>query len=238
MLSGPDLVSAYFKESRLLSGHVTTSRSMEWSFGTPRHSAAFYDADNSGLLSTPNPDSTTKPEDRIHLIIHNMVTSHLWGESLTGITARFQQSLAQQLEQNDDIGFEWVEIPDFYLYMQKLVTTASLISMFGPYLLKLSPSFVEEFWAFEPKMGALFMHIPKWFDPGAYEAREKALDSIEKYHTYALAHFDSGKIGADDPEWDPYFGSKFSRVRQHTFLKFKALDARARAAEDLGFIWA
>jgi hypothetical protein len=71
-----------------------------------------------------------------------------------------------------------------------------------------------------------------------YRARDKMVENVKRWHQYALEHYDVSKAEEDDVEWEPYFGSKFGRVRQLTFMKFKALDDTARAAEDLGVLWA
>lgn len=119
--------------------------------------------------------------------------------------------------------------------MRTHVMKATLTSMFGPHLLSLNPTFIEDFWAWNIDMGPLFMGLPRWLIPGAYRRRDKLLESIMRWHAYAHAHYDCEE---DEVEWEPYFGSRFSRRRQRLFGRWDAMDARARAAEDLSFIWA
>lgn len=170
--------------------------------------------------------------------VHNLVNRNLTGVSLINITAQFQKSLSQQLSDLDTVGDEWVALPDLNAFMRTHLMRAALTAMFGPYLVELNPTFVEDFWAYNSDIGPLYMGLPKWLVPGAYRRREKMLQSIMRWHKFAHEHYDCSKVGEDDEKWDPYFGSKFSRRRQHTFAKWDVMDARARAAEDLSFIWA
>ena len=193
------------------------------------------------------------------------MNSDLTGASLAGITSRFQQSLAERLTEVD-IGEDWVEIPDLYDFMRVVVMEAALVSMFGPYILSLNPTFIHDFWAWNEDMGALFLGLPRWIIPKAYRRRAKMLENIKRWHKHAHEHFDCTRERKDDPDWEPYFGSKFSRRRQAMFgryVKFadtvadrsktcwrfdvhdadqknrwEEIDATAKAADDLGFIWA
>lgn len=147
---------------------------------------------------------------------HKLTNNDLSGSSLRSITSRFQQSLAERLTKVE-IGEEWVEVPDLYDFMRVVVMEAALVSMFGPYILSLNPSFLDDFWAWNEDMGALFMGFPKWMIPTAYRRRSKMLSNIERWHKHAHENFDCNKVGDSDPDWEPYFGSKFSRRRQAMF---------------------
>lgn len=221
-----------------MTGNIATIIAMERSFGTPSTSIEFYNADDGGHHPNPRPGSTVKPEDRIMYKIHNLVNTNLTGESLIGISSRFQRFLAKQLTETDEVGDEWTDIPDLYAFMKDHVMKAATISMFGTYILSLNPTFMEDFWAWNPDMGTLFMGIPRWLIPGAYRNRAKVLNNIKRWHKYAHEHFDCTKVGPEDVDWEPYFGSKFSRKRQAMFDTWTQLDDTAKAAEDFGFIWA
>jgi hypothetical protein len=238
IISGPELVAAFFKATKETNGHFGTTIAMEHAFGMPRKAAAFYGADDSGLLPSPALNAkTTRPEDRIFYIIHKMVNTHLSGPSLTPITARFQENLAKKVSQPSDIGYDWVKIPNLYSFLQGQVLEAAVRSIMGDYILSLNPTFIADFWAYDRGMRKLFLRTPRWWDPAIYRARDKMLENVMRWHKYAHEHCDVWNV-PEDVEWEPYFGSKFSRVRQTTFLKMKALDDTARAAEDVGLLWA
>lgn len=122
--------------------------------------------------------------------------------------------------------------------MQDNIMTAAITAMFGPHLIALNPTFVQDFWSWNIDIGPLFMGLPRWLIPGAYRRRDKMLHSIERWHQYAHENYDCSNEDADDVDWEPFFGSRFSRRRQQMFGKWEAMDARAKAAEDMSFIWA
>jgi hypothetical protein len=214
------MVTAYFKESRRLSGIPGFVLVMEHAFGIGPKAAKFYAADNSGMYPTPFPTSTTKPEDRINYIIHKMVNTYLTGSSLDSMTARYQQNLARKVSEAE-IGDEWVDIPDFYHFFQAYILEAAVRSMYGDYILSLNPTFAEDFRDYDQRMHSLLYGLPRWMNSKAYAARDKMIENIKRWHRYSHQHYDvsDGKAERDDCEWEPYFGSKFGRVRQATFMK-------------------
>lgn len=45
-------------------------------------------------------------------------------------------------------------------------------------------------------------------------------------------------VESDDVDWDPYFGAKLIRARQHYYTRMKPMNTTARAAEELELIFA
>lgn len=235
IITGHDMVSAFFRETRAWSGVIDELQMFEHGLGASKGAVAFYAADDSGVAATPVPGSNVNPQDRIFHIKHKMVNTYLSGQSLTGITMRFQENLAKLIKEDKSICNDWVELPDLQKYVEHLVMSAAVQSMFGTYILSLNPTLIEDFFAWSAKIGTLFLAIPPWLDPNAYRLRSKVLNAIKRWQKYAHEHFDCNK---EDIEWEPYFGSKFSRARQTQFLKWEQMDAASRAAEDLGIMWA
>ncbi len=235
--AGAEHIQAFFK-GKDMSGNIATTTAMEKSFGMPRPSVEFYEADDGGHQPNPKAGSTVKPENRVLYETHKLVNTNLTGESLIGITSRFQKFLAQQLTETNDVRDEWIEIPDLYAFMKKHIMEAATTSMFGTYILSLNPTFMEDFWAWNPDMGTLFLGVPRWLVPGAYRNRTKVLDNVKRWHKYAREHYDCSKVSPEDADWEPYWGSKFSRRRQVMFNKWNQLDDTAKAAEDFSIIWA
>jgi hypothetical protein len=69
----------------------------------------------------------------------------------------------------------------------------------------------------------------------------KRLRMLSAGINFAHRYYDvnDGKAERDECEWEPYYGSKFGRVRQATFLKTPPMnDETARAGEDPGILWA
>ena len=236
VLSGPEHVTAYFKESRDLS---TTSRSvtiMENAFGCPSHLVDAFKPQTPSVK--PQTTSTTQPEESIETLIHRAVNTGLSGAPLDALTARFQEYLVEQIEEESEskIGDNWVEFPDLNAFVEKHVFNAAIRSMFGTYILSLNPTLAEDFWKFNRFIGALFMGQPRWLRPAAYRAREKMLENIKRWQRYAHEHCDIANLG--DVKWEPYYGSRFIRERQVLLTKRGILDETARAAENFAFMWA
>lgn len=229
------MVSAFFRETRAWSGVVDELQMFEHGFGASREAVAFYAADDSGVGTIPVPGTNVDPEDRVFHIKHKMVSGYLSGQSLQGITLRFQQNLARLIEEDTSVGVDWVELPDLQKYVERLVMSAAVQSMFGTYILSLNPTLIEDFFAFSAKVGPLFLAIPRWLDPKAHRLRAKVLNAVIRWQKYAHEHTDCSE---DNVEWEPYLGCKFSRARQSQFQKWDQMDAASKAAEDLGIIWA
>lgn len=150
---------------------------------------------------------------------------------------RYMDILAKQLRQLD-VDQEWVEMPDLYRFLQMHVARASIEAMCGEYILRLNPTLVEDFWAFDQSVGTLLKGLPRWMCPREYAARDKLLASVKKWHAFAHQHSDCTKTEPEDPDWDPYFGHKLVKERQKYSLKMAAMDADACASEDMGLIFA
>ncbi|KAK2776757.1 hypothetical protein FQN52_003283 [Onygenales sp. PD_12] len=235
--SGPQHISALFK-SKGVSHHEATLVAMEKCFGLPKAAYDIYAADDGGYLPMPAPGSKVDPDKRVFYDIHTLVNTNLSGESLVGITSRYQTFLAQQLSDIEEIGDDWVELPDLYAFMQHHVMKAAMVSMFGPYILSLNPTFMEDFWPWTQDIGPLFMDLPRWLIPASFRRRTRMLENIKRWQKHAHENFDCNKIAPEDIDWEPYWGSKYSRKRQSLFGRWEEMDATAKAADDLGFIWA
>jgi hypothetical protein len=61
------------------------------------------------------------------------------------------------------------------------------------------------------------------------------LIGIKKWHIFANSHSDGHKNGPNDPEWDPYFGSKYIKARQKFSHEIEVMDDDCRGSEDLDF---
>lgn len=209
---------------------------METAFGCPNHLLDAFKPHTPTIQ--PQTKSTSPPEENIEHLIRKAVNTGLSGAHLDALTARFQEYLVEQNEENAEskIGDEWTELPDLNAFVEKQVFEAAVRSMFGTYILSLNPTLANDFWNFNRNIGALFMGAPRWLNPAAYRAREKMLENIKRWQKYAHDHCDIANLV--DVDWEPYYGSKFIRERQGLLTKRGILDETARAAENFAFMWA
>lgn len=252
-VSTADQVAKVFRAQNMIMSE-SHARSLEYSFGMPKRAAALvllrpvcrertnltglqYENDDSGYGPHIAPGSKVKPNERILLTQHDFTARNLSGDSLTSIVSHYQHYLVETLtELHDGMGDGWVEIPDLTEFVHDHVTKSAIISMFGPHLIRLNPDFVQDIWAFVPDVLHLFLRLPRWLLPKAYRLRDKLLDGIMRYYKHAYENYDPNGPGQD---WEEFFGSRFTRTKHmELWEQFEPMDSRARAAEDLSFLWA
>lgn len=153
------------------------------------------------------------------------------------LATRFTSNLKLELEANKSIGYEeWVEIEDLYSFIRDMIFRASTNALCGPHLLRLTPSFVADFWEFDSYSPKLFKDFPRWMIPKAYEVRDKLHKGMKKWHGFARDGYD-WKL-EDEGLWEEFFGAKVMRDRQMMFRAVEGMSDDAIAAVDLGMIWA
>ncbi|KAL2045340.1 hypothetical protein N7G274_002423 [Stereocaulon virgatum] len=239
LVSGADHYMTLFsnKASRCMNTKGAVLLALENMFGTPSNVIPFYAADKSGVNSTPLPGSGVQPEHRITYLQVKAAHKHLSGTGLAQMTGSFLNILERRFSEAQ-VGPEWVDQPDLYAFLQNEVFRAAVEALCGPHLLLQSPTFVEDFWQFVTDVPTLIKGLPRWMSPGPYRNRQRLLDAVKKWHRYASEHSDFSRIGINDPEWEPYFGSKLIRARQEYSSKMFFMNKDALAAEDLGLIFA
>lgn len=237
MVAKADHVAAFFKASKDLSPKFGVLLSLENIFGTPSDVIPYYKMDNSGTCPVPNVGSNVKPEYRLNYLQVQAAHKHLNGHGLAQMTGHFMKVLHRQMEQRQ-IGQDWIDMPDLFAFLQHEVFRASVESLTGKYLLSRNPGFVDDFWEFDRSVPTLIKGLPQWLNPRPYEIRQRLLDAVKDWHTTARQYSDSAKVGVDDPEWDPYWGSKLMRAREEYSKPIHFMNEDALAAEDLGLIFA
>lgn len=227
VVSGPEAVTAFFKNTRDLS---TTSRGVtiiQNAFGCPAHLAHHFKPRYS-LDGAP---------DEVEQAIHRGVQTGLSGPQLEILASRFQISLLEKIgASQQDIGNDWVEIPDLCDLVQKYVIESVIYTFFGPYMISLNPHIVQDFLEFNDYIRLLFMSMPRWLIPKAYKARQRMVDNIQRWQKHARENCDLAELG--DVDWEPYYGSRFIRERQALLTRRGILDETARAAENFANLWA
>ena len=239
LVSGADHYVTLFnnKASRSMNTKAAVLLALENLFGTPANVIPFYAADDSGVNSTPLPGSRVRPEHRITYFQTRAAHKHLSGPGLVQMTELFLNVLRRRIHASH-IESEWVDLPDLYQFLQHEVFSAAVEALCGTHLLSQSPTFVEDFWEFVSSVPTLFKGFPRWMSPKPYRIRDRLLDAIKRWHKLAHERSDCTKIDANDPEWEPYFGSKLMRARQEYSRSMEFMNADALAAEDLGLIFA
>ncbi|KAJ5355380.1 uncharacterized protein N7496_012592 [Penicillium cataractarum] len=239
LLKGADAVTSLFKSSRDLSSEHWLVQVLVNAFGVEVADAPFYLADDTGIANQPDPRSNmTNPEHRIFHLVFKSVHSGLSGVSLEEMERQLVRNLSSQIHQTDFQSDSWTEIPDLYGSLFRTVAfKAAVVSLCGPNVFEVIPTFDKDFWTFDSALPDLFKEMPRWLAPSSYAARDKMKDHLHKWQTFAHERYDVKQGQQDKREWEEYFGSRLMRTR-HEFFQKMPLSKETIAADDLGLIWA
>jgi hypothetical protein len=237
-ISGAQSILRLFRTSRELSTVPASVTILETAFGSPPETASILINDNTGFSVQPLEGSNPIPQDqRFHHIIHNALHTNLMGEGLADLASRYLENLEKELDALSGESNEWIEIPDLYMLVQNTIFRASTMAICGPTLFELNPTFTDDFWEFDIKVGGLFKGLPRFLVPSSYRVRDRLIDGIMKWHQFAESHIDRKDEELEKKLWEPYYGSKLLRDRARELSQVKGYNDKARAANDLGLIW-
>ncbi|KAI5861022.1 cytochrome P450 [Durotheca rogersii] len=202
-------------------------------FGMPQRSVAMYYEDDSGPFPKPYPGTSVPPEKRIHHTLYEGTHQALAGSGFNPTLQRFRAALLARVA---SMGFaeDWAEMEDFQRLILHTTGQSFVEAIFGPSLLRLSPTFMDDLKEFNRAVPLFAKATPRFLIPHAYAARQKMHNHLKRWYAYAREHFDESSIGADG-DADPFWGSAWMRHRQKTLDKIQ--DDDTLAASDLGAAW-
>ncbi|KAG7284610.1 hypothetical protein NEMBOFW57_009215 [Staphylotrichum longicolle] len=225
IVSGRDCVAAFLKDQgRQLSRIPRGLNYMEHAFGCPHE-----------FVHQFKPRDDVDIEHQMHTALQTMLA----GNGLEVLAGRYQTEVAHAALSTSLVGkeHEWTELPDLCSFVEDHVLEAATRALYGPHLVALNPTLARDFWTFNRRVKSMFMGVPKWLNPSAVRARDKMTDNVKRWQLYAAEHCNIDEI-PDDVEWEPFYGSRYTRVRQKLLTKRDIMNESARAAENLAFIWA
>lgn len=203
-------------------------------FLLPATAVETYRKDNSGEDAKPHPGTTVSHHNRVEF--HLRLSQHrlLVGPGQQSLFRRFEINVIKRLS---SLGFteEWTHIPDLLSIFTSDLTAAVLDSMAGPALLQRHPSFAKDLWDIDEGIMSFVLKKPRFMNPKAHQARQRALAAILDWQTWARENFAPETVDKDGN--DPFWGCKFFRERQEMFSNMDGFGPNAVASEDLSFIW-
>ncbi|KAK6953162.1 hypothetical protein Daesc_005462 [Daldinia eschscholtzii] len=237
VVRGPENVKALFKGSSACTSIPFVKFALGYAFGLPAKALSLYDRDDSGSGPVPNPGSTVEARNRIDYRGYQSITKFLEGKQLLPFWNRFADDITQQLYRlHGRIGDDWEYRDDLMKLVSDEVTVSTLNALCGPYLLRLNPHFLQDFWDFDRNLQTYLQGIPWFLAPRAYAARKRVLNAVKIWQQHARDHYNDSATGADGD--DPFWGSSFFRERHEMFLEMDGFDHAAIASQDFGAIWA
>ncbi|RYC55256.1 hypothetical protein CHU98_g10948 [Xylaria longipes] len=203
----------------------------------PRQALQIYEADNSGMNSTPREGSVVAPERRLKFMIAHNLNKFLSSHYLDTLNKQYLSLLVGDLD-SLPIGDTWINFPDLFVFIQRINFRASIKTLAGLEIFNVYPDIIEDLIVFQSHVPDMLYRMPRWLIPRAHQARKRLLGGIRRWHEYASQQSDIHKVAPDDPDWEPFFGTKLIKARQIYARKIAEMTSEARAAEDLGLIFA
>lgn len=235
-----------FRHPDLRSPVATYTFALSRFFGMPERTMRIYQDDNSGPGTKPHPESNVEANARVIHVTRKGFTQGLTGPGLAPHTRRYTKSLVQDLRcyYGGNLGRvlfshrprDWIHLPDLFHFTQHSAGRAMISAHFGPSLLRLYPSYMDDLSVVDRGIPWFARGIPRFLVPKPYRARDRLIQNLMDWYTYAREHYDEGTID-EDGDGDPIWGSALNRYRQKTLLGLKDHDDRAMASLDLGHSW-
>ncbi|KGO43074.1 Cytochrome P450 [Penicillium expansum] len=230
MIVNPSHIKTILRSSRSLTNRPMMAFVMEKWFRTPKEYLHFYAAHD--------PSASIPGEKPEHMHDFQVKTSlkYLSGKHLLAMSERYLAVLKSRLVALEIPTDSWIEISDFYAWLQSQVTPSVIEAMMGSRLLEMYPDIVEDFWEFEHQVANYSRGLPRWIIPSAYETRDRLLANIKAWNRLANRESDYTQHGGEGPEWDEYFGSKFIKAREDYLRKY-GMDEDSIASENLALLF-
>lgn len=226
----PLIIRQIWKNSHLLDFRPLATHFFVNACGMSSEAAALYLNDTTGVNPTPLTSSDGPDVHRVHRTIWESDRRALTGPGLAPTLDTFRSALDSRMSKFK--ADTWMEVDDFWTFIQDTAGSAVIEAILGPALQQLHPNFMREFFEFDGTM--------PWLAKGfsyarAERVRSKLLDDILVWIKCARFWSNSDK-GRAEGEKDPYWGTAWTRYRHDFFKKF--FDDDAIASHDLGVAWA
>jgi hypothetical protein len=205
---------------------------MKYFFGVPEKTARLYRTDNSGPFRNPYPGTTIDKEKRLHFLSHQEFKRALSGTGMAPTFLRFRTGLETQMSQAR-ISSEWTQQSDFQKFLRDLFASSLIESIYGPSLLRLNPTFVDDLCEFDHNIPFLARGVPSFLYRKPHQLRAKLKEQMKRWHDYARQNFNESAV-YEDGDGDPFWGSSFMRNRHAMFADVGNHDEEAVAALDIG----
>lgn len=157
--------------------------------------------DKSGRLRTPN-SGTEGTEQRYWASQHALYADFLTpAQHSDALAAQYLVALRERLPPEGTT-------VQLLAFMRSVVSESSLVTVFGPQMIELTPDIVDRYWAFDCKVNPLLYGAPRLLFRSAYDAQDLFYEGVERWLDYADAQRERISEGVD---WEPIMGSRLCR---------------------------
>ncbi|KAI0180581.1 cytochrome P450 [Hypoxylon sp. FL1284] len=241
VVSNPAHVQKIFRACGQFSNKHMAVVALQNLFGASKDVAALFESHEvDPAITSTNNDGP--PEGEGYLKDHvsgfgSYARTYLSGPHLQALSERYLTNLERNV-QSLDIHDEWIEFPDLYTFLQGLVSSATIEALMGSKVFEINPNIVEDFWTYERATPQFIRCFPRWLIPTPYKARDRIFDTMKKLEELASQNVPRLSSGPEDPEWEPYLGSKFLRARHEYGQFLRPLPDDTKAWEKMGIMFA
>lgn len=241
IISGAQNIQAMFKLSRHLSSDKLERQILNSVFGLSHkdidivQQPARDDGGQVGNMGKRNRRFDIKKLYQEFLLMPHAVNA-LTGKFLEGFeevlgAAPEIPALREEEEEEEEEAGEWATV-NFYEWLKGHMFTASTTALLGSKVLELNPDLAKDFWVFDENMLKLVYGLPRLLARKGHEARDRLVEGAVGWLEDAKR---SGDIDSAE-DWDPWFGSRFSREREKMDQKM-GLGIRARAGIKIALLF-
>jgi hypothetical protein len=190
--------------------------------------------DNSGIGFKPFPGTSVRSDKRFHYLKHKATHDVIGRSGLPALLNHFEENLNEWVA-SCDVGHEWVDVDDLWIFIRDLLFRVTVDSFFGPAMLRRSPHLVKDLWEFDTNLPFLVKGFPKMLRPDARGARDRCVEAVRGWRAAAKS---SPSPYSQEENWDPNWGLKCMNLRDGVFSRFEEWDEGACASSDLAILWA
>ncbi|EWY79321.1 hypothetical protein FOYG_17510 [Fusarium oxysporum NRRL 32931] len=145
---------------------------------------------------------------------------YLQGRNLVFVMERFKKNLASELSAASEVGHDWGRIPDLFSFLSNLILRANVEALYGEHLLRICPTFCQDFWNFYKAFPNISKGLPRWLVPSSYQARDEMHKSFDRWRTWCSENYNWDNDGLRDIEYEPIWGTQYVRkmIQRHEAL--------------------
>ncbi|KAI0393195.1 cytochrome P450 [Xylariaceae sp. FL0594] len=206
---------------------------MKYFFGVPEKTARLYRTDNSGPFRNPYPGTAIDKDKRLHFLSHQEFKRALSGGGMAPTFLRFRTAMEAQISEAKLASGEWTQHTDFRKFLRDVFAAPLIQSIYGPSLLRINPTFVDDLCDFDHEIPFLARGVPSFLYRKPHRLRAKLKEQMKRWHLYARQNFSQSAV-YEDGDGDPFWGSAFMRNRHAMFADVGDHDEEAVAALDIG----
>ncbi|RKK67112.1 hypothetical protein BFJ68_g18564, partial [Fusarium oxysporum] len=191
-------------------------------FGLSGHDIHIFNHDHISAYEASVGFYTDHPDASRRIMEHQRrdFAQYLQGRNLVFVMERFKKNLASELSAASEVGHDWGRIPDLFSFLSNLILRANVEALYGEHLLRICPTFCQDFWNFYKAFPNISKGQPRWLAPSSYQARDEMHKSFDRWHTWCRENYNWDNDELRDVEYEPIWGTQYVRkmIQRHEAL--------------------